>query len=151
MKELIKKLKDKSYVKAFGLMSDEERQCLRNVGWKNRIYYADKGWVTDCDVIGLSSYRWPLTFAIKPDYQQELKFVDLEIEEEGGFLGVYIKNKWYAELPYAFTHLFCLPSLPNFEEFRYESSPGMTICNSSLTGVAKRISEGRKVYARFRS
>ena len=129
MNKLIEKLKDKTYIRAFGLLSLEEQECLRKVN-KDRaiILYNHPGeWQ--------SSSHWnfsnpSLTYAIKPDYQPEPEpepeFVDLEIVkhsqgtvEQTWWLGVwkYSDLEEHKFLPYLFTHLHCLPSLPNFQGF----------------------------------
>jgi len=48
MSELINKLKDKKYVRAFGLMAPEEQECYRKVGKvihciANISYYINEG------------------------------------------------------------------------------------------------------------
>ena len=155
MKELIEKLKDKNYVRAFGLMTPGEQKLLRKANTSNCLFYNPGGnWLTiRCDM----DFGRDRTYAIKPDYQPEPEYVDLEIEleeckDEHGelrrFLGVWNTPKSFF-LPYQFTHLHCLPSLPNFEGFIRK--PTMTIEEKwFLQGVAKQISEGHKVYARFR-
>lgn len=152
MKELIEKLKDKNYVRPFGLMRPEEQECYRKVGKKNCLCYNGDNWCSTSTLF--DSFQSTSTYAIKPEYQPE--FVDYLIEicedtdcEEGHFLGVKKKLDNSPILPHEHTYLYCLPSLPNFEEFRY-TTRGMTVCNVDLTGVARQISKGKKVYARFR-
>ena len=72
MDELIEKLKDKNYVRAFGLLSLEEQECLRKVNKKKavimfNVWHENTRWETG---------RWNfnsshLTYAIKPDYPPE--------------------------------------------------------------------------------
>lgn len=153
-KEIIEKLKDKEYVRAFGLMTPEEQEILRRVGWKNRLQLATnynyenkffyEEWIDDCDKIQ-NKGRHHLTFAIKPDYQPEPEYVDLEIVALGGFLGIKSGNTDI--FPFPFTHLHCLPSLPTFE---FLHSPGETF-KITFWQVATKINEGKKVYARFRT
>lgn len=144
MKDLIEKLKNKDYVRAFGLMSAEEQKVFEKVDATNCLFYNYHGkW--ECLDLGRSNFLNCNTYAIKPDYKPEPEYVDLEIVEyeSGMWLGVYSDMKG---IPHHFTHLHCLPSLPNFECFWYEEQPhGM-----SIEDVATRISEGHKVYARFR-
>ena len=152
MKELIEKLKKNKTV--FGLMSSEERECFKKVGKKNCLCFHGGQWggpnnSNDC-------FNYQFTYAIKPDYQPEPEFVDLEIVrhaegtvEQTWWLGVWADKR--AELPHAFTHLHCLPSLPNFEGFWHDYDKKMGrryFCN--ITEAAPKISEGHKVYARFR-
>ena len=150
MKELIEKLKDKTYVRAFGLMSPEEQECFKKVKQKNcLIFCTDCSWDETLDIE--ADYVNIYTYAIKPDYKPEPEFVDLEIERSDGWLGV---SKWGDDamfLPFEFTHLHCLPSLPNFEGFWHDYDKKMGrryFCN--ITEAAPKISEGKKVYARFR-
>ena len=147
MKELIEKLKKNKTV--FGLMSSEERECFKKVGKKNCLCFHGGQWggpnnSNDC-------FNYQFAYAIKPDYKPEPEFVDLEIERSDGWLGV---SKWGDDamfLPFEFTHLHCLPSLPNFEGFWHDYDKKMGrryFCN--ITEAAPKISEGKKVYARFR-
>ncbi len=152
MNDLIKKLKDKTYVRAFGLMLPKERECFRKVGKGNCTLYGGKerGWWNCAVAEGFDDI---CTYAIKPDYQPE--FVDLEIKK--GFikndiqclhrverLGVYDADCPF-ELPYYFTLINQLTSLPNFVEFRYEN--GITV---DLIHVASKVAQDRKVYALLR-
>ena len=145
MNELIEKLKDKDYVRAFGLMKTEEQECLKKAGKKNCLFYGSSEW--EPKEADETFCVWQ-TYAIKPDYQPEPEFVDYEIEMcEGGFLGVHKKFDDNRVLPHEQTYLFCLPSLPNFEGF-IEKGVGGTL---AIERVARYIDEGKKVYARFRS
>ena len=74
--ELIKRLKDKNYVRAFGLMTPEEQECFRKIGKENCYIYTSEGtWACPYQSPGFAN-KW--TYAIKPDYQPEPEFVDLE-------------------------------------------------------------------------
>jgi len=138
MNELIKKLKDKTYVRAFGLMTPEEQECLKKVGKDNcLIFTANSNWKAG-NWLCLEFSRG-LTYAIKPDYQPEPEFVDLEIVEDDGRLGVYQPESGQ------FIPLHCLPSRTGFEKFWWEDVSYMP-----TTNVATRISKGHKVYARLR-
>jgi len=147
---MINKLKDKTYVRAFGLMSPEEQECLRKVGKKNCEYY-DGNWTNSYNPIFVAGS----TYAIKPDYKPKPEFVDLEIIIVGGWLGVQIPGPGFPiELPYIFTHLHCLPSLQGFQCF-WEEPKGFTgyMLNQAfwrISLVSPKISEGKKVFARFR-
>ena len=144
MNEMIEKLKKNKI--AFGLMSPEEQELLRKANTSNCLFYNPGGnWLTiHCDM----DFDRDRTYAIKPDYQTEPEFVDLEIFALDGWLMVQ-RDSNCEFLPYLQTHLHCLPSLPNFEGFIRK--PTMTIEEKwFLQGVAKQISEGHKVYARFR-
>ena len=153
MKELIEKLKDKTYVRAFGLMSPEEQECFKKVKQKNcLIFCTDCSWDETLDIE--ADYVNIYTYAIKPDYQPEPEFVDLEITKCTDSSGVNKLGCWLhdsgLELT-GFMHLHCLPSLPNFEGFWHDYDKKMGrryFCN--ITEAAPKISEGKKVYARFR-
>jgi len=164
MNELIKKLKDKNYVRAFGLLSLEEQECLRKANKDGAVilYNHPNEWQ--------SSSRWnfsnpSLTYAIKPDYQPEPEpeFVDLEIVkhsqgtvEQTWWLGAwkYSDLEEHKFLPHLFTHLHCLPSLPRgafhyFEKFWFNDEEG-NICKIHIEDVPSAIAQGCKVFARFR-
>ena len=145
MNALIEKLQDKTYVRAFGLMSAEEQECFRKAEIKNCTIYGG--------TCGLSGAVWrksasslfqdDYTYAIN-DYQPGPEFVDLEIVKLGcNCLGVNSSDI----VPESFRLLYCLPSLPNFELFWYKDTNTIRI---DFDVVAKRIIEGKKVYARFR-
>ena len=145
MDELIKKLKDKNYVRAFGLMTPEEQECFREVGKKNCVNFCDYCW---SNAIG-AGFVSGSTYVIKPDYQPEPEFVDLEIERSGEWLGVRRTKKVDLPLAAEFLNLHCLPSMPNFEGFLCKPEETMEE-KWFLQGVAKQISLGKKVFARFR-
>lgn len=145
MKNLIEKLKKNKT--AFGLMSPEEQEFIRRIGMVNcEVYYRD-GWK---QAVGDAFIRpdKERIYAIKPDYQPEPEHVDLEIKRLGNWLGVYyhdLSGRWNIVLPHPFTHLHCLLSLPNFDQFRADNCPRI-----GIQLVATLISEGRTVYARLR-
>jgi len=142
-KFMIEILQDKNYVRAFGLMKPEERICLEKAGKLNCLRYSD---------INGESWRTPSpgpftlidTYAIKPDYKPEPEFVDLEIVAQIGFLGVVQTDK--SKLPYTFTHLNCLPSLPGFCRFKTADCP-----QTAYEEVAGLIANGKTVHAVFRA
>ena len=68
MNELIEKLKNKNYVRAFGLMTPEEQECLISVGKINCMWYSMHKWQDASDTSGFFD---DFTYAIKPDYQPE--------------------------------------------------------------------------------
>ncbi len=87
------------------------------------------------------------TYILKPDYQPEPEYVDLEIELlANGFYGACKDKKCIGPLPYAFTPLHCLPSLLGFDHFVSEG--GQTL---HLEHIAQTIRISKKVYARFRT
>lgn len=152
MNNLIEKLKDKTYVRAFGLMSVDERRCFRVVGRTKCGCYVNNRWNFE-DTGESNTFDDDCTYAIKPDYKPEPEYVDLEIkvhnDEDIKWLGVYNNDAPSGLMPYFFTHLHCLPSLPNFERFYLEDKgvkwPTVT------EDIATRIDEGETVYARFRT
>lgn len=142
-KNLIEKLKYKTYVRAFGLMSPEEQECFEKVGKENCLYYACKDAWDQADSLELHDES---TYVIKSDYQPEPEYVDLEIKTDMDdhfieWLGVYDDDSPF-EMPHFFTHLHCLPSLPNFEGFW---------CNNGIPVSLVHVAAKKTVYARFRS
>jgi len=138
--ELIKRLKDKNYVRAFGLMLLEEQECFRKVGKENCLHF-------DCSWIVPTATHWfpASTYAIKPDYQPEPEYRDWVIiyHSVSGFLGCSMSRGWM--------NLHELPSLPNFEGF-YMPDPVVKDGHEYLFigTVARNIAKGKTVYARFR-
>jgi hypothetical protein len=165
MKKLIEKLKDKNYVRAFGLMTPEEQECFKEVGKKNCVWYGAE-WMK---VTG-SHFASDCTYAIKPDYAPEPEYDDLEIVEIPHTFGKknlvvlgciytagierYGDDNW---VDYSgediFITIYELSSLPNFEGF-WDEDDDLNLPNSPIhlciVCVSKRISEGKKVFARFR-
>ena len=154
MNNLIEKLKDKTYVRAFGLMTQEEQECFEEVKSKNCLWYHGNGSIGWAGNSGaFNKFDKFTTYAIKPDYRPEPEYVDLEIielnQDAGKWLGVLQALEPTVDfLPYSFTHLHCLSSLPNFEEFHTKHDKGRQIILSEH--VANRISLGKTVFARFR-
>lgn len=141
-KELIEKLKDNKT--PFGLLEPEEQECLRNLGKKTCMFYDIGGW-RNCGT-AIERFDHTLTYAIKPDYQPELEYVDVEIcigrNDTLGAWDCANQNEW---LP-----IHCLPSLPDFVKF-WLSSPTSEPYRANYTNIAGLIDEGKKVYARFRT
>ena len=157
--EIIEKLKDKTYVRAFGLMEPEEQDCLKKAGKENcRIYSCDGVWILT-QVTG--DWNRSYTYAIKPDYQPDPEFVDYLIEvcdgEDGdesdlkSFLGVKHKLDNNPILPREHTYLYALPSLPNFECFWYDDIDRGRELPVAYQDVANRIDKKDTVFARFRT
>jgi len=154
-KELIEKLKDKTYVRAFGLMTPEERECLMKIGRANCEYYTNTyNWTTtntyNWTTIGNRDFSQSVTYAIKPDYQPESEFVDLEIKiiDNGRHLGVNTQGKLHFN--YGVVCLYELSSLPNFFDFWYKTEKGDKWCFTNNGLVATYRAKGKTVYARFR-
>lgn len=134
-KELLENLQDKTYVRAFGLMSPEEQECYKKATKGNCEIYIYPDWISQT-APNHTSFNFGDTYAIKPDYQPEPEHDNLEIKEVKEMLGTYEKG--------IFKPLYCLPSLPKFEGFWVDENPIPT------DYVARNISLGKTVYARFR-
>ena len=130
MKDIIKKLKDKTYVRPFGLMAPEEQECFRKVKRYNCVCFAESIVWISCSGGIFANVE---TYAIKPkpDYQPESEFVDLEIAEHAqGIVQIWWLGVWkdkHEFLPYDFTHLHYLPSLPKFEGFYLKDSDSVEV------------------------
>jgi len=120
---MIEKLKNKKYVRAFGLMKPEEQECFKKAGKVNCSHYNGDEW----DPVCLGLFNRNSTYAIKPDYKPEPEYKDIEITQQGNWLGITRPWAWdYSRFPFDFTHLHCLPSLPNFEGFYLTSGDKQT-------------------------
>ena len=160
MKDLIEKLKDKNYVRAFGLMTKAEQMVFEGVGEVNCLKFHG---MTGVKELWLTAHHFcnTDTYAIKPDYKPEPEYVDYLIEvcdgEDGdesdlkSFLGVKHKLDSNPILPREHTYLYALSSLPNFHWFWYEPVPGTKYDFTDDGKVAGLRREGHEVYARFRS
>jgi len=148
---IIEQLKDKTFVRAFGLMEETlpgSQACYRKVGKNNCLVYTIQGdWKK-----GTAHFIDISTYAIKPDYQPEPEFVDLKIEKikQGNYVWLGAWTKAERSLPHSFTHLHCLPSLPNFAGFWYKFQGGKVEFYTDGE-VAKLRDEGKVVFARFRT
>ena len=153
-KEIVEKLKDKTYVRAFGLMSPEEQDIYESAGPQNCLILCQLGhnprdyeWCNN-EMDFLAGYR---TYAIKPDYQPEPEFVDLEIVKELHTFGkkCLIVLGCICTEEDIFIPLHELPSLPNFEGFYTDKYPmGQLV---EYQRISYRINvEKKKVFARFR-
>ena len=146
MNELIEKLKDKNYVRVFGLMTPEEQECFMKVGKKNCLFYSLGGWN-----IGDNEFFVDITtYAINPDYQPEPEFVDLEIVQNTDRADKWLGVHGALLASYDFVDLHCLPSLPKFKEFWYYREFGHRVDFCCSGKVASLRDRGETVYARFR-
>lgn len=122
MNVLIEKLKDPDYVRAFGLMKPEERECYKKVGAKNCLVYdGHSGWIQL--MAEINPWCKKDTILIKPDYQPQPESKDIPIKLCGGWLGICQNNDGEdcgVTLPHYFTHIHALPSLPGFRGFWYD-------------------------------
>ena len=160
MNEMIEKLKDKTFVRAFGLMEETlpgSQAVYRKVGKKNCIVYGGKerGWWRTAVAEGFDDL---CTYAICQSYQPEPEYVDLEIVKgNDNFLGIHRRIFNDPPIPFSFTHLHCVPSLSGFNCFWHDEGPGIAgkgymLKNAfwSIGLVSPKKDEGKKVYARFR-
>ncbi len=134
---LIEKLKDINYVRAYGLMKPEEQEFYNKVGVSNCLTYMGGEWMS------AFSIKHDYTYCIKPSYNPEPEYIDYEIKliffvgKNQNLLGIEINhNKW---------PLYKIPSMPNFEGFIREMSVPL-----GVEQVSKAIREEHKVYARIR-
>lgn len=142
---LIEQLKDPKQAQAFGIYQQyypKKEETLKNAGKENLLYHDLPEWRAKKEA-RFFSYS---TYILKPDYQPEPEYVNLEIELEDGFYGAWREREL---LPCIFTHLHCLPCLPGFHGFWGDENPK---CEDDLACqyVGREIEKGKKVYARFR-
>ncbi len=150
MQEIITKLKDKTKVKAFGLMEPEEREVYEKVGKKNCLYYG--GTITEWIevAVGYESFSSKDTYAIKPDYQPESEFVDLEIRQAKDFLGIEAGRSLGVLINGDFTRLGYLVDDPKFNGFCSGVSYIMREAFWIVGTVASIKENGKKVWVRIR-
>ena len=141
-KELIEKLKRNE--KPFGLLSKEEKECIRKAGMENVQYYNGDNWINKpCAYPDLFTHS---TYRIKPDYQPEPEYEDVEIVMHGKCLGGNENLRlgiWNANSPRFWIPLYEIPAMPNFVDFHH-------LEKLDITDIATDINRGLKVYARFR-
>ena len=140
MNELIEKLKDKDYVRAFGVMKPEEQECLKKVRKVNCVIFNDT-WALPYQLCQPFENRF--TYAIKPDYQPE--FVDLEIHETEDSRYAELRSL-HADYKGYSLDIADLVSLPDFVGFHYDEETAV-----GLEDVANLMDKKDTVYARFRS
>lgn len=159
--ELIESLKNNSVTHIiFADMTKEEQECLRNHNAYCQWLMTNLSWqdklANDSSFCNTDIYR------IKPDYQPEPEYVDIQVVRCEQWLGVSksgLPLPMGFILPHEFTHLHCLPSLPGFRGFWLitQHEPGIRIrldksIADELDGqkcIAECIAEGEKVIARF--
>jgi len=140
-KDLIEKLKKNEM--PFGLLTKEEQKCLKEVGKEYCQYFDGSKWNSR----GGTLFILDATYRIKPDYQPEPEYIDIEITEEDGWLGIDCKRLYKQELQYPFLHLHCVPSMPNFANFWRGNDKEIYV---HFQDISQLINQGRTVYARFR-
>lgn len=154
--EIIKKLKDNEAHRIFADMSKEEQAILNKLYSKKNVQFLSNSMMWEL-VAGYGTCCKNTIYRIAPDYQPEPEYVDLEIVrhtegiEQIWWLGVWKCNggKRYDFLPWGFTHLHVLPSLPNFEGFYINKYPDWT--PAEYQRISHRIEvEKKTVFARLR-
>lgn len=154
MKDLIEKLKDKDYVRAFGLMTPEEQECYRKVGVENcYVFFQDSGWVKVADRDDDDFIYPALTYRIKPDYKLEPEYVDLEIipitKEWLGILKDRRIPNWPTDCPFSIK-LGDIPGMTKCEGFYTDKYSNGTLVEYQRISYRIEV-EKKKVYARFRT
>ena len=152
MNNMIEKLKKNE--KQFVLLSPEEQAFLKSLPENTIEFLLDANYVK-WELLISPGFTPMSTYRIKSDYQPKPEYVDLEIValkcsnfgRHVEWLGVLSVSADF--LPFDFTHLHCLPSLPNFDCFWIEDDDKKVV-HIAIHHVASYIREGKKVYARFR-
>ena len=139
MNELIERLK--SNEKPFGLLSKEEQECFNEIGMKNCEIYRYSKWNQAVHNI----FHTDSTYRIKPDYQPEPEYDDLEIKE---YEFIYYPRKMLGiDLGNGESYILSkVPSMPNFECFLGEDNKVI----HCIANISYYINEGNKVIARLR-
>jgi len=133
---IIERLKDKDYVRAFGLMSEEEQQTYYQAKTENCLRFS--GSVTG-KWVQASIFCIESTFAIKPDYQPQPEYVDLEIKEYEDALGVWEDEEGMT----TFTYLQGLPALQSFGGFWDENGKEV-----DYECISRRFRNGQRTIAK---
>jgi len=103
-------------------MSEDEQEVYRKVHRENCLIYEPKGEWSKTHITSFHSNYFDnsSTYAIKPDYQPEPEYMDLEIELKGGHLGCWITQTEWQPI-----HTFV--SLSNFEGFYLRGSDNVEV------------------------
>ena len=136
-KKLIEKLKNNE--KPFGLLSEEEQECLKNIAKSKSIemFNWERWEKGDWEVSSVDS-----AYRISPDYNPEPEYTTLIIEVKDGILGV----EWSS---LQFIALHEILDMPNFRGFFAKDDKTSTEHFVHIDGVAKSL-EDHKVFARFK-
>lgn len=154
---LIEQLKDPKLAQSFGVYEKyfpEKAEIIKKAYPKGCRYFSSfsREWN---DVPRGENPTQSDTYILKLDYQPEPEYVDLEIDLHEGWYGVWspCKDDESITLPFRFTHLHCLPSLPGFFCFwQEENGEGYKDTEHiSFEVVATAISPDNTVFARFRT
>jgi hypothetical protein len=137
-KEIIEKLKKPTLAQPFGLLPESQQDILGTAGKANCLYYRGS-W--EQPVRG--RFADDTTYILKPDYQPEPEYEDINIVGYGLYLGAY--GGLGSILPHHFNHLHILTALPSFVGFFRLDNRNRVRPDC----VATKIREGHKVVARF--
>ncbi|MHC4346345.1 MAG: hypothetical protein ACYSUP_16850 [Planctomycetota bacterium] len=148
--ELIAKLKDPKQARPFGLLSDEEQAILERATKRNCLWYTGSNEFCQSLFDGFTVHY---TYVLKPDYEPEPDYEDIEIVECRGLLGIWNhhvqgRGRPYPGFPYDFIHLHCVVSLPTFEQI-VSKNEGRAEQLILPADVAKYKLMGHNVVARF--
>lgn len=124
--EIIEKLKDPKQAQPLCLRSKEEQKILIKAAPKNCLFL--------CDRLG-----WTENYILKPDYEPESEWMDVEVKVAGIRLQVHVPDRG----------MWPIQSLPSFVKFIkfWRADDEST---QAPEDVATLIYEGKKVFARFR-
>ena len=141
-KNLIEQLKKPEKAQPLGLLSGEKQEVFRKARIENCLDFRGMTWEKPSH-----NFHYANTYILNPDYKPESEYVDLEIQLHEGFYGAWSPSKDDESivLPFRFTHLHCLLSLPGFDHF--ERDTGQILLSEH---VANAIYSDGKVFARFR-
>ena len=137
---IIEHLKDKSKAQPYGLRTEEEQAVLKKAGPANCIHATGNEHLEWSQ----SKHTWAgAAYILKPDYQPEPEFIDIELVLDGVFWELKKAMPGCA----AFTRVERAPIHQQFVHFRKDSNH-YTRHAGRATDWAN---EGQKVVARFRN
>ena len=112
-KELIERMKRNRI--AFGLMTPEDRECLKKVGKENCRFYNGE-WMNPGNV---GCFTNSYVYAIKSGYQLKPEFINIEIELQPYGIGKYVYYSLVCLFPTtnAYIPIDCLSRLVGFQGF----------------------------------
>ena len=148
MNKMIEKLKDKNRAQPFFMRSEEEQAILIEAGPEFCLTTSAGQYPTWNNATGPIAC-WKLEpYILKPDYQPEPEYEDIEIIDTGGILGIQNggHERRFDTFPYDWIHLHVIPSLPQFHHFcRADNLNGAV----PVASIARIFAKKDKVYARF--
>ncbi len=136
-KELIEKLKHKDLAQPYCLLTKKEKRILKDAGYKNRlVLQVDGTFFSDAE----GNKQNLDVYILKPDYEPEPEWIDIEIVEGGQWL------KLKENQPGKPGNTWLLDCVANPRFVGFVSDSGWV----RLEEIATRIHNGQKVIARFR-